>query len=1017
MSNIYTSDLKHHRRAPPPPIAQFNKLNGNGSSTSIGTISSTSSGNGMLGAPSNSTGGIGQASGFNSTNTTIISSSSSTTVPLKDLTSASSPQIKSKRHAGWVHVKDNGLFSLFRWNKRFMIMNDKTLNFYKTEPYSSPTFSSTTEATSASSPTDSTHGVTPDLSFPLNLISTINLKPNPGYSKSSHTLEIIPKNSNNAKALLISIKNNNDYLDWLDAFTLKCPMASIGNYTVLSGISSPNTGTGNNHHLGLPSPYSSGSTAIGSSSSSSLPTGSLSSLTTTSLSNSGFTVGTAGVSSPINFTHRVHVGFDPASGNFTGLPETWKSLLQHSKITNEDWKKDPVAVIEVLEFYSDINGGSASNTPVGSPLISNVNNNNINSPFGPISSSSSATTNIPPTGGFSQLSASAKEIIPNATSSSSNGLQDLVKHPNKQQSQFKPSRAAPKPPVPFHLSQKTTATSSDKPPSSGGTSSPLSHLLAKDTNDATLSAVRKAPPPPLVHLFGQPSPSSSQPTTPISATSQGSSLKKPLTPQTGVSTSPYNSQLGSSSLSLSLPKQAPPSFPSSKPQLPSSPSSRLYKLSGTTATTPASVTTTAKLQTEGELNSNGDVQLKPFKLNNKADVSASSSSLSGSSSSKSLGARPLVLQQQQQQQQQVHHQPKLQEHSHTGLQQQPSGVVAPSKSHKPPHGNTSNSNNGAGHLQQRQQAKQAKREKEKLNDMQVLAKLKTVVNSNDPTPLFRIIERAGRGALGAVYLAQNRQSGAKVAIKQMDLNVQPRKELIINEILVMKDSQHNNIVNFLDSYLRNSNDLWVIMEYMEGGSLTEVIENNEFKLNERQIATICFETLKGLQFLHRKHIIHRDIKSDNVLLDAKGNVKITDFGFCAKLTDQRNKRATMVGTPYWMAPEVVKQKEYDEKVDVWSLGIMTIEMIEGEPPYLNEEPLKALYMIATNGTPKLKKPEMLSNLIKKFLSICLCVDVQYRATTDELLEHSFIRHKSGVIEDLAPLLEWKKRQAAQKELV
>lgn len=306
-------------------------------------------------------------------------------------------------------------------------------------------------------------------------------------------------------------------------------------------------------------------------------------------------------------------------------------------------------------------------------------------------------------------------------------------------------------------------------------------------------------------------------------------------------------------------------------------------------------------------------------------------------------------------------------------------------------------------------AKELKKEREKLNDMQVIAKLKTVVNNNDPTPLFKIIEKAGQGASGAVYLAELlTQNNQKVAIKQMDLNVQPRKELIINEILVMKDSQHKNIVNFLDSYLRGNLDLWVIMEYMEGGSLTEVIENNEFKLTEKQIATICFETLKGLQHLHNKHIIHRDIKSDNVLLDARGNVKITDFGFCAKLTDQRNKRATMVGTPYWMAPEVVKQKEYDEKVDVWSLGIMTIEMIEGEPPYLNEEPLKALYLIATNGTPKLKKPEALSNSIKKFLSICLCVDVRYRASTDELLEHSFVQHKLGRVEELAPLLEWRR---------
>ena len=167
------------------------------------------------------------------------------------------------------------------------------------------------------------------------------------------------------------------------------------------------------------------------------------------------------------------------------------------------------------------------------------------------------------------------------------------------------------------------------------------------------------------------------------------------------------------------------------------------------------------------------------------------------------------------------------------------------------------------------------------------------------------------------------------------------------------------------------------------------------------------QTCKGLIHLHAQSIIHRDIKSDNVLLSSRGAVKITDFGFCAKLTEQRNKRATMVGTPYWMAPEVVKQKEYGSKVDIWSLGIMAIEMIESEPPYLNEEPLKALYLIATNGTPRLKKPEKLSKELKAFLSVCLCVDVKSRATAEELGRHEFLRQGCSLA-SLSELLRFRK---------
>ncbi|ORX34348.1 kinase-like domain-containing protein [Kockovaella imperatae] len=291
-----------------------------------------------------------------------------------------------------------------------------------------------------------------------------------------------------------------------------------------------------------------------------------------------------------------------------------------------------------------------------------------------------------------------------------------------------------------------------------------------------------------------------------------------------------------------------------------------------------------------------------------------------------------------------------------------------------------------------------------MNETQIMEKLRSVVSPTDPNQRYSKIKKVGQGASGMVFVAKTLATGKKVAIKQMDLAQQPRKELIVNEIIVMKESQHPNVVNFLDAFLIRSSELWIILEYMEGGALTDVIENN--KMEERQISAICLETCRGLQHLHSRSIIHRDIKSDNILMNTQGEVKITDFGFCAKLTDQKSKRATMVGTPYWMAPEVVKQKDYGPKVDIWSLGIMAIEMIENEPPYLDEEPLKALYLIATNGTPTLKAPETLSQDLKHFLSVCLCVDVSFRATSTELLKHDFLR-MACTVQELAPLLKFK----------
>ncbi|KAK3881666.1 hypothetical protein Pcinc_013911 [Petrolisthes cinctipes] len=293
----------------------------------------------------------------------------------------------------------------------------------------------------------------------------------------------------------------------------------------------------------------------------------------------------------------------------------------------------------------------------------------------------------------------------------------------------------------------------------------------------------------------------------------------------------------------------------------------------------------------------------------------------------------------------------------------------------------------------------------------VLRKLKQVVNVGNPHKKYILKKKIGQGASGAVYAAMDQHTGELVAVKQMALDKQPRQELIINEILVMKRSQHHNIVNYRDSYLVEK-ELWVVMEYLEGGSLTDVV--TETCMEEGNIAVMCREVLQALEFLHERNIIHRDIKSDNVLLGMQGEVKITDFGFCAQLSPEKNKRTTLVGTPYWMAPEVVGRRQYGPKVDIWSLGIMAIEMVDGEPPYMKEDPLRALYLITSNGKPVIKERSRLSKIFKDFLDKCLEVDPSRRPTSTQLLQHPFLKTAKPLV-SLRALIEAARGSVAKKQ--
>ncbi|KAJ8412132.1 hypothetical protein AAFF_G00143990 [Aldrovandia affinis] len=303
------------------------------------------------------------------------------------------------------------------------------------------------------------------------------------------------------------------------------------------------------------------------------------------------------------------------------------------------------------------------------------------------------------------------------------------------------------------------------------------------------------------------------------------------------------------------------------------------------------------------------------------------------------------------------------------------------------------------------------------NPRRQLKKLSEDSLTKQPEEVFDVLEKLGEGSYGSVFKANLRETGEIVAIKQVP--VESDLQEIIKEISIMQQCNSPHVVRYYGSYFKDS-DLWIVMEYCGAGSVSDIIRLRNKTLSEDEIATVVQSTLKGLEYLHFMRKIHRDIKAGNILLNAEGQAKLADFGVAGQLTDTMAKRNTVIGTPFWMAPEVIQEIGYNCVADIWSLGITAIEMAEGKPPYADIHPMRAIFMIPTNPPPTFRNPDLWSQQFRDFVSQCLVKNPENRATATQLLQHPFIKNAKSnsilrVLITDAMEIKLKKLEAQQRE--
>jgi len=266
----------------------------------------------------------------------------------------------------------------------------------------------------------------------------------------------------------------------------------------------------------------------------------------------------------------------------------------------------------------------------------------------------------------------------------------------------------------------------------------------------------------------------------------------------------------------------------------------------------------------------------------------------------------------------------------------------------------------------------------------------------DPTKQYDLLQEIGEGSYGKVYKAKTKQGNNLLAIKIIP--VDNDLEDLDKEIEALKKVKNSNYIVRYHGNFQNEGHLWIVMDLCDAGSVADVLSVCKKQLTEEEMRDICAAACLGLVHLHAHKLIHRDIKAGNILLTSQGHAKLADFGVSAQVSTMKSKRDTLIGTPYWMAPEVILETKYDERCDVWSLGITLIEMAEGVPPLDHIHPMRAIFQIPKRDPPKFQEEAKWSADMVDFLVKCLIKDPKVRPHSSELLEHPFIKNTAASLE-------------------